>query len=440
MFASGPGFQVLLIFALILLNGVFAMSEIAVVSARKSRLKQRADLGDAHARRALDLAEDPSRFLSTVQIGITLIGVFAGAYGGASLAAHFDDWLGRYPSIEPYSEELALAIVVACITYLSLVVGELVPKRIGLNHPERIASLVAGPMQKLAIVAAPVVHLLSASTDGLLRLLRVREPEGPTVTEADLAALLDAGTAAGVFEEEEHDLVERVFWLGDQRVSALMTPRQKIEWLDVHDPPEAHREELVRNRFSHYLVCDGDVDHVLGIVRVKDLFAALLEGRPLDLHATLRKPLLVPESLRALRLLEMFRESGIHIAVVLDEYGGVEGIVTINDVLEEIAGDLATHAAPRATQRKDGSWLVDASLTMGEFWDVLGLTDRRTGERAEYHTLGGLVVTELGRIPHTSDSFEAHGLHFEVVDMDGNRVDKVLVSPIRQSDNGARAD
>jgi putative hemolysin len=439
MFASGPGFQILLIFALIVLNGVFAMSEIAVVSARKSRLKQRADAGDVHARRALELAEDPSRFLSTVQIGITLIGVFAGAYGGASLARHLDDWFNRFPSIERYSGELSLAIVVATITYLSLVIGELVPKRIGLHHPERIASFVAGPMQKLAVVAAPAVHLLSASTDAVLRLFRIREPEGPAVTEADVAALLDAGTAAGVFEEEEHDLVERVFWLGDQRVSALMTPRRKIEWLDIHDPPEAHREELIRNRFSYYLVCDGDVDHVVGIVRVKDLLAALLEGRPMNLHAAMRKPLLVPESLRALRLLEMFRESGIHIAVVLDEYGGVEGIVTLNDVLEEIAGDLASHATARVTRRPDGSWLVDASVTMNEFWDYLGLQDRRTDDRAEYHTLGGLVVTELGRIPQTSDCFEAHDLRFEVVDMDGNRVDKVLVTRIDQSGNGAEA-
>jgi putative hemolysin len=270
--------------------------------------------------------------------------------------------------------------------------------------------------------------LLSASTEGLIRLLRVRPPDEPAVTEEDVAALLDAGTAAGIFHEEEHDLVERVFWLGDQRVANIMTPRRQIEWLDLGDPPEIHREEMIRNRFSNYLVCDGDVDHVVGMVRVKDLLAELLAGRPLDVRAAIRKPLLVPENLLALRLLEMFRESGIHVAVVFDEYGGVVGIVSLNDVLEEIAGDLGGHEAARMTRFDDGSWLVDASLTMDEFWEGLGLKDRRATERGEYNTVGGLVVTELRRIPHVADTFEACGLRFQVVDMDGHRVDKVLVS------------
>lgn len=429
MFGSAIGFEILLIVALVLLNGVFAMSEIAVVSSRKTRLEQRAQAGDAGARRALDLAEHPTRFLSTVQIGITLVGVFAGAYGGASIAAQFDTYLERYPPLVPYSEEIALAVVVVAITFLSLVVGELVPKRIGLNHPERIASRVAGPMHALSLVMSPVVKVLSVSTEGILRLLRVRKSDEPSVTEADVAALLDAGTAAGVFEAEEHDLVERVFWLGDQRAAALMTPRHRIEWLDVHDSPEEHRAELIRHRYSHYLVCEGDVDHVLGIVRVKDLLAELLEGKPMDLRRSLRRPLFVPESLRALRLLEMFRESGVHMAIVIDEYGGVDGLVTLNDVLEEITGDLAAHVDPRVVRREDGSWLVDGALTMDEFWDCLEMEERREGERSDYHTLGGFIVTSLGRIPKTGDAFEIYDLRFEVVDMDGHRVDKVLVSP-----------
>jgi putative hemolysin len=427
MFGSSIAFEILLILALILINGVFAMSEIAVVSSRRSRLQQRASAGDTGARRALELMNDPTRFLSTVQIGITLVGVFAGAYGGASIAGRLDGYLERFAPIAPYSEGLALFAVVAAITFLSLVAGELVPKRIALNHPERIAALVAGPMHTLSVMASPFVRVLSFSTNGLLRLLRVRKPEEPPVTEEEVSALLDAGTAAGVFETEEHDLVERVFWLGDQRVSSLVTPRHRIEWLDVRDPTETHRAELVRLRFSHYLVCDGEVDRVLGMVRVKDLLAELLEGRPLDLQAALRKPLFVPESLRALRLLEMFRESGIHVAVVIDEHGGVDGLVTMSDVIKEITGDLATHAEPRAVQREDGSWLVDASLTMDEFWECLGLEERRGSLRTGYHTLGGLVVTELGRIPSTGDTFESHDLKFEVVDMDGRRVDKVLV-------------
>jgi len=427
MFGSSMTFEILLILVLVLVNGVFAMSEIAVVSSRRSRLQQQAAAGDGGARRALELSDDPTRFLSTVQIGITLVGVFAGAYGGASIAGRLDGYLEAFPAIAPYSEGLALFMVVAAITFLSLVVGELVPKRIGLNHPERIAGLVAGPMHALSVIASPIVRVLGASTEGLLRLLRVHKPEEPPVTEEEVSALLEAGRAAGVFEEEEHDLVERIFWLADQRVGALVTPRQRIEWLDVRDSQDAHRAELVRHRHSHYLVCDGEVDRVLGMVRVKDLLAELLEGRPLDPRAALRKPLFVPQSLRALRLLTMFRESGIHLAVVIDEYGGVAGLITLNDVLEEIAGDLGTDAEPRVVKREDGSWLVDASLTMDEFWECLDLEEPRGWVGTGYHTVGGLVATELGRIPHTGDTLELHDLKFEVVDMDGHRVDKVLV-------------
>lgn len=427
------GAEILLILALILVNGIFAMSEIAVVSSRKSRLQQRAEAGDAGARRALELAEHPTRFLSTVQIGITLVGVFAGAYGGASIAAQLDAYLEQYAPIARYSEEISLGLVVAAITYLSLVVGELVPKRLALNDPERVAAVVAGPMHQISRVATPLVKLLTVSTEFLLRLLHARRSEDPPVTEEEVAALIEAGAEAGVFEEEEHELVERVFWLADQRVGTLMTPRHRIAWLDVSAPPEKQREELIRHRYSHYLVCEDDVDHVLGMVRVKDLIADLLEGRELDLRAALRKPLFVPESLRALRLLEMFRESGIHLAIVIDEYGGVDGLLTLNDVLTELAGDVAAGGEPRVVQRDDGSWLVDASLTMDEFWELIGLEDKRVEVRREYNTVAGLVVTTLGRIPRSGNSFYAYGLRFEVVDMDGHRVDKVLVA----ADGGA---
>ena len=429
MIESTLGLEILLILVLILINGVFAMSEIAIVSSRKSRLQQRADGGDAGARRALELAAHPTRFLSTVQIGITLVGVFAGAYGGASIAVQVDAYLERFPPLARYSEEIGLAVVVAAITFLSLVVGELVPKRLALNHPERIAAAIAGPMQTVSLIATPLVKLLSVSTEFLLRVLRARKPDEPPVTEAEVAALLEAGAEAGVFEEEEHELVERVFWLADQRVTALMTPRHRIAWLDVRASAREHRTELIRHRYSHYLVCDGDVDHVLGIVRVKDLLVELLEGRELDLRPALRKPLFVPESLRALRLLEMFRESGVHVAIVIDEYGGVDGLLTVGDLLTELVGDLASRSEPRLVQREDGSWLVDASLTMDEFWTGIGLEERRDEQRKDYNTVAGLVVTTLGRIPQSGNSFEAYGLRFEVVDMDGHRVDKVLVTP-----------
>ena len=426
---SGIGLQALIIVVLILVNGLFAMAEIAVVSSRKSRLQQRVEDGDARAARALELAEHPNRFLSTVQIGISLVGIFAGAFGGATIAGKLDVYLERFPGLAPYSEAIALGIVVLAITYLSLVVGELVPKRIALTHPERIAAAVAGPMHLLSRAASPMVTLLSVSTDGLLSLLGIRKSDEPPVTEDEIAALIEQGTEAGVFEEEEQELVERVFWLGDQRAVSLMTPRHKIVWLDLTDPIEVNQEKMIHHRFARFLVCNGSVDQVVGMVQVTDLWAHLLVGDPLDLERSLRKPLFVPESTRALRLLEMFRESGVHLAVVLDEYGGTEGLVTLNDVLEEISGDLTASTEPRVVQRQDGSWLVDASLPMDEFWEALRLEERRDEPRTDYHTLGGFVFTQLGRLPATGDWFDSVGLRFEVVDMDGNRVDKVLVGP-----------
>lgn len=421
--------ELLLIVVLILLNGLFAMSEIAVISSRRTRLQLRADEGSAGARRALDLLDHPSRFLSTIQVGITLIGVLAGAFGGARVAGRLGAWLQGIGPLAPYSSELSFVIVVVGITYLSLVIGELVPKQIALGRPERIASAIAPPMDRLSKLAAPLVALLSLSTELVIRLLGIKRPQEPPVTEEEVAALIDVGTEAGIFEEEEHDLVERVFWLGDKGIASLMTPRHRIAWLDLRAPRERQLEELVRHRYSRFLVCDGELDQVAGVVRVIDLVPDLIEGRPFDLRGRLTKPLFVPESLRALRLLELFRESGIHLAVVIDEYGEVEGLVTLHDLVEELTGDLVTNSEPAIIHRDDGSWLVDASITVDEFWDRLGLGERRGEVSSEYNTVGGLVVTELGRIPRSGDAFETDGLRFEVVDMDGRRVDKVLVSP-----------
>ena len=435
----GIGMEVVIVLLLLLANGVFAMSEIAVVSARKARLQQRADAGDAAARRALHLAEHPERFLATVQVGITLVGTLAGAFGGAAIAKPLAAWLSQYPRVAEYAEPLSLGIVVLGITYLSLIVGELVPKQIGLNHPERIAALVAGPMDVVSRVGRPLVWLLTASTRLVLRVLRIRKPKELPVTEAEIAVLLEQGTQAGVFEEEEQELVERVFWLGDQRVVALMTPRHRIVWLNVDASIEEHRRAMVEHRFTRYLVCQGELDHVLGMVDVKDLWAAELEGRRVDdLRALLRQPLFIPESTRALTVLEQFRESGVHLALVVNEYGGTQGIVTLNDVLEEIAGEMARGGVPAPSpvvQRDDGSLLVDASLSMEEFREILDLEDRRH-ELREYRTLGGFVFTTLGRVPRPGEHFDANGYRVEVVDMDGNRVDKVLLTPLKPRDGG----
>ncbi|HYJ78078.1 MAG TPA: hemolysin family protein [Longimicrobiaceae bacterium] len=434
---SGIWIQVLLIVVLVLVNGVFAMSEIAVVSARKTRLQQRAEAGDTAARRALALASEPNRFLSTVQIGMSLVGVLAGAFGGVTVAGKLAVVLRRTPLFAPYAETLALVLVVIAITYLTLVIGELVPKRIGLNAPERVAALVAGPMHALSIVAAPAVRLLSFSTDLVLRLLGVRSREESPVTGAEIAVMMEASTQAGVFEPAEQEMVERVFRLGDQRVDAIMTPRRRVVWVDINDPPGACCLEVARHGFARYPVCDGELDRVLGMVALKDVFAATAQGQPVDdLRPLLRQPLYIPESTRALRVLEAFRDSGIHLALVVDEYGGTAGLVTLADVLEEIAGDLSAAApghSPAVVRRDDGSLLVDASVSMDDFREHLELEERRDDPR-EYRTLGGFVFTRLGRVPTEGEHVDASGYRIEVVDMDGNRIDKLLVSPLPDVD------
>jgi putative hemolysin len=426
------GTEVLVVLLLLVVNGVFAMSEIAVVSSRKARLQQRAESGNAGARRALEMAEKPERFLATVQVGITLVGTLAGAFGGAAIAEPLADSMERNATLAPYANPLAFGLVVMGITYLSLIIGELVPKQIGLNHAERVASTIAGPMHLLSRAAAPLVWLLTSSTRGVLRLLRIRESEESPVTEAEIAVLMEQGTQAGVFEEEEQELVERVFWLGDQRAAGVMTPRHRIVWLDAGAPVAESRERMIHHRFSRYVVCEGSLDRVLGMVEVKRLWSAELAGEPVeDLRRFLVQPLFIPESARALRILERFRESGIHLAVVVDEYGGVAGLVTLNDILEEIAGEMSlagsTAAAP-VVRREDGSWLVDGSLSIEEFRELLDLEDRRHEPR-EYQTVGGFVFKRLGHVPAPGERFAEAGYRIEVVDMDGNRVDKILVTP-----------
>jgi putative hemolysin len=427
---TGIATEVLIILLLLVANGIFAMSEIAVVTARKSRLQALAEAGDAGARRALELAEAPNRFLSTIQIGITGIGILAGAFGGATLARSLADWLSGVPAAAPYADALGLGLVVVSITYVTLVIGELVPKRIALHAPERIAADVAGPMRVLSIVGSPLVKVLTVSTDAVLRLLRLGDREEVPVTDEEIVVLLEQGTRAGVFDRAEQDLVERVFWLGDQQVGTLMTPRHRIAWLDLRDPPERHREAMKDDPQNRYILCDGGLDQVVGMVPSKELWAASLRGEPLDLRAALREPLSVPRNARALRVLEAFRESGVHLALVVDEYGAVAGLVTLTDLVEEIVGELAAmEGEPSgAVQREDGSWLMDASLPMKDVKKILGIARRPQGEEGEYDTLGGFVMTRLGKVPAPAEHFEWGGLRFEVVDMDGKRIDKVLVS------------
>ncbi|WP_375471484.1 hemolysin family protein [uncultured Nostoc sp.] len=429
---SSITFEILIILVLIIANGVFSMSEMAIVSARKVRLQQLANQGDAKAKAALKLAESPNHFLSTVQVGISLIGILTGAFGGATIASRLAIYVKRVPLLAPYSDPLSFGIVVLLITYFSLIVGELVPKRLALNNPEKIASIVAIPMQALAAIASPVVFLLSASTDLILRLLGITASTEPQVTEEEIKILIEQGTEAGTFEEAEQDMVERVFRLGDRPVSYLMTPRPDIVWLDLDDSAEENRQKMVDSAYSRYPVCQGGLDNVLGVIPVTDLLARSFRGEPLDLTIGLRQPVFVPESTRGLKVLELFKQTITHMALVVDEYGVIQGLVTLNDIMSEIVGDVPStdgQDQPQAVQREDGSWLLDGMLPVEEFLELFGMEEWESEERGSYQTLGGFVITHLGRIPTAADYFEWQSMRIEVMDMDGNRVDKVLVVP-----------
>jgi putative hemolysin len=436
-------FEILVVILLIIINGIFAMSEIAVVSARKTRLQQWAEEGNAKAHAALELANNPNQFLATIQIGITLIGILAGAFGGATIAKELAVILDNIPWLAPYSHPLSLAFVVLGITYLSLVVGELVPKRLALNNPEGVATAIATPMRLLSRIAYPAVHLLGLSTEFLLRMLGVKPSTEPPVTEEEIRALIEQGTQAGMFEEAEQEMVERVFRLGDRRVSAVMTPRTEIVWLDRGATPAEIRHTITTSAHSRFLVADGSLDNVLGVVHAKDLLARIIDEQVVDLTSTLQQPLYVPESMRALKVLELFKQSGTHIALVIDEYGGIQGIVTPSDILEAIVGDLpeaGEQLEPLAVQREDGSWLLDGMLPVDEFKDLFDIAELPGEDQGIYQTLAGFVIMQLGRIPAVADYFEWEGLRIEVVDMDGNRVDKVLVTPIPDTASDMRGE
>ena len=428
---SAITFEILFILLLLIANGVFAMSELAVVSSRKARLQRMAAAGDARARAALELANSPDSFLSTIQIGITLVGILAGAFGGATIAEQLGAQISRVPALAEYGEALGLAVVVLAITYLSLVLGELVPKRLALNNPERIARAVAGPMGKLSRVASPFVRVLSFSTSAVLHLLRLKASDDPPVTEEEIKVLIAQGAQAGVILEAEQEMVEAVFKLADRRVGALMTPRRDITWLNLEDPPEKLYAQISESPYSRFPVCAGSLDNVVGVVKAKELLARCASGAPLDLRAAMRRPLFVPDTRTALQVLEAFKGGPTHVAVIIDEYGAVEGLVTTNDILEAIVGDIAPAGAPgeeAAVQREDGSWLLDGALPIDELREIFPGGRLPAEERGGYRTLAGFVMAHLGRVPRAADHFEWQGLRFEVVDMDGRRVDKVLVT------------
>ena len=432
---SGVATEIAIVLLLILLNGLFAMAEIAVVSARRVRLQQMAIGGDRGAQVALQMAQSPNRFLSTVQVGITLVGIFAGAYGGARIAEPLAETLAEVSWLAPYAEGISLFIVVGAITFLSVVIGELVPKRIGLNSAERIAARVARPMQTLSVLATPVVRTLSLATEGVLNLLGIESSTEEEVSEEEIRVLVEQSARAGIIEEAEREMVESVFRLNDRPLEAMMTPRPEIVWLDVNAPEEENRRIIMEAEHSRFPVCDGSLDRVLGVVRAKDLLSDCIGGRPLDLQGAMIEPLYFPETMRTLRALEPFKQSGSHLAFVVDEYGGIDGLITLIDILEAIVGDIPTEeeiVEPPVLQREDGSWLIDGLLTLDEFEALFPV--KRFPEEGVYQTMGGFVVYMIGKLPVTGDTFEWGGFRFEVVDMDGHRVDKLLLTELPQDE------
>jgi putative hemolysin len=425
---TGALLEIAVILLLVIANGFLAGSEIAVVSSRKARLHQRARDGDEAARRALDLARSPNRFLSTVQIGITAVAVIAGAFGGARVAATATPVLTAAGVPVRFAHELAIVLVVIAITYLTLVIGELVPKRIALHDPERVAARAAGPMNTLAFLATPLVRFLGFSTDMVLRLFPLQEREDGEITEEEIKGMIAHATETGVLEATEQQIVERLFRLSDATVDMIMTPREDIVWLDRQAGPESWRHYLAGIRHTRYLVADYELDQVVGYVMVRDLLQRLVAGKELDLASTIREPHFLPVWTPVFRLLEMFQWSGDHIAVVTGDADRIVGVVTLNDVLAGIVGDMPqvrSVVAPGVAQREDGSWLVDGLIPFGQF---LHLFHRRHPAVGELSTLHAFMVDRLDAPPRRTDVVRWDGLRLEVVDMDGSRVDQVLVT------------
>ncbi|MDY6897316.1 MAG: hemolysin family protein [Cyanobacteriota bacterium] len=421
--------ELLIIFLLIFANAMFVMSELAIVSARKVRLQQLANQGNTRAKAAFELASSPTEFLGTVQVGITLVTIVAGAYGEQMIYERIYPLLNFIPL---YQVQIVHIISVLIITFIAIVLGELVPKRLAVNHPEVIVSVVALPLNSLVKITYPIVYLLNFFTDTIVRILGIKPSTEPQITEEEIKVLIEQGTEEGTFEEVEQDMVERVFRLGDRPVGSFMTPRPEVVWLDLADSVTQNREKIIENGYSRYPVCQEGIDNVLGIIPVTNLLARSFCGEQMDLTVGLREPIFVPESTRGLKVLELFKQTINHVALVVDEYGVIQGLVTLNDILIEIVGDVPNdddeEEEPQAVKRDDGSWLLDGMLTIDEFFELFDMEEEiESHSRDSYQTLGGLVMTHLGRIPIATDSFEWKNMRFEVMNMDGNRVDKILV-------------
>jgi putative hemolysin len=432
--------EILILVVLIVLNGLFAMSEIALVTARRARLAKLAENGDGSAAVAIKLGENPTRFLSTIQIGITSIGILNGIVGEAALARPLAGWLQTWGWDPGVSAVGATVLAVAIITYVSIVVGELVPKRLGQINPEGIARRVAWPMHLLALISRPFVQLLAGSTTLLLRLIGQREAHGPRVTQEEIHAILDEGSEAGVIEKNEHDMVRKVLRLDDRLIGSLMVPRADIVWLDINRPLEENLALMAASDHARFPVGRDGLDDILGLVSAKQLFNQMLRGGAVDLTQALQAPVYVPELLTGMELLGQFRASGTPMVFVLDEYGEVQGLVTLQDLIEAVTGEFQPNDAENAwaVQREDGSWLLDGLIPIPELKDRLGLKTVPEEEKGRYHTLSGMIMALLGRLPNTGDIVTWAGWRLEVIDLDGKRIDKVLASPRPEPAAGQR--
>ena len=429
---SGLTLEIVFIFLLLFANGLFAMAEIAVVAARKTRLKTMIEEGSSGAKLALALSNAPGKFLSTVQVGITLVGVLAGAVGGANIADKLTPVIAQVPLLADYAGILSLILVVGVITFLSVILGELVPKRLALNNPERIASAMAKPMNSLSTMFSPLVNLLNFTSDFLMAALGVRKAKESSVSEEEVRVLIDEGLSAGIFKKAEKEMVESVFELDEQSAGDLMTPRARMIWLSLDDPDEENWRRIAGSGHSHFPVYHDTRDNVVGMISVKSLWANLSLAGRVELRALVTPPLYVPNAMPAGKLIEEFKKSGKHQALVVDEFGGLQGLVTLNDVMMAIVGNLPEREQrhePKAILRQDGTWAIDAMLDIDETKTSLGIDEDLPGEdENRYSTLGGFMLFRLGHIPHEGEKFMWSRYEFEVIDMDRQRIDKVLVT------------
>ncbi len=427
------GLHVAIVLLLIVLNGLLAMSELAIVSARTSRLQQRAREGNKGASIAIELAEDPNKFLSSVQIGITLIGIVNGAFGGATLSQPVAGMLARIPGLESYASQISGIAVVIVITYLSLIVGELVPKQLALQRAETFASLLAPALKWLATISAPIVWFLGISSDFVLKLLRADQVDEPVVTEEEVKLLLRQATESGVFEEREEDLITGVFGLGDRNVGEIMTPRHQVTFIDLADDDESNISRIATTGHAMFPVCNESTDNVVGVITTRDLWKHQHENESTKLRDIVRPALFVPEISPVLTVLEQMRDAHTEMGVVIDEYGGVEGILTLSDVLEDLVDELGprtdTGEIEGATRRDDGSWLLDGAFPAHEARERFGIKEFEGEEAGRFETVGGYILDQLGHIPVAGEKVNGEDFLLEVVDMDGHRIDKVLLVP-----------